>query len=92
MLAELQGDLTTGWLLIEQGRALTGPDSEPIVIAEIAHAEGISALFGGNFNTARIHLEDALETFDANRALRPQVETLLQLGWHMHCAVIPSEL
>ncbi len=42
VLAELQGDLTTGWLLIEQGRALTGPDSEPIVIAEIAHAEGIS--------------------------------------------------
>lgn len=81
VLAELQGDLATGRSLIVQARAATGPRPDDAVHAEIAHAEGISALFGGDFDDARARLEDAIAVFDSIGALRPQVEGLLQLGW-----------
>lgn len=81
VLAELQADLTTGQSLIEQARVAAGPSPEAAVQAEIAHAEGISALFGGNFEQARSRLELAIELADTIGALRPQVEGLLQLGW-----------
>lgn len=81
VLAELQGDLVTGQSLIDQGRDLAGPKPDPTIHAEIAHAEGILALFSDDFERARSRLDAALEIFDAIGALRPQVETLLQLGW-----------
>lgn len=81
VLAELQGDLATGRSLIERARVTAGPRPEPAIHAEIAHAEGISALFGGDFDTAGSRLEVALELFESIGALRPKVEGLLQLGW-----------
>ncbi|QTJ68598.1 protein kinase [Rhodococcus sp. ZPP] len=80
VLADVQGDLTAGGLLVEEAQALDEQLADPVVHARIAHADGLLALYSGDIPRACARLEEALEVFGARRNLSDQVWILLMLG------------
>ncbi|MFD7009206.1 hypothetical protein [Rhodococcus jostii] len=80
VLADVQGDLTAGSLLVEEAQALDEQLTDPVVHARIAHADGLLALYSGDIPRACARLEEALAVFGARRNLSDQVWILLMLG------------
>ncbi|QYB07399.1 protein kinase [Rhodococcus sp. USK10] len=81
VLAEVQGDLPAGTALVEEGHAVAAQLADPLAHALIAHAEGLSALFGGELARACTLLEDALHVFGEQAPLSLQVGASYVLGW-----------
>ncbi|WP_009480265.1 LuxR C-terminal-related transcriptional regulator [Rhodococcus sp. JVH1] len=80
VLAEQQGDLHRGGVLLQEGRSIAEHTSDPEVHALVAHADGLLSLFSGDLGPACSHMEDALTMFRATGNLMLQVEALLLLG------------
>ena len=80
VLAEVQGDLSAGTDLVEEGSALAEDLVDPVTRAHIANADGLLALYSGNVSRACIKLEEALEVFRAQNDLSEQVWNLVMLG------------
>ncbi|MGO4204833.1 LuxR C-terminal-related transcriptional regulator [Rhodococcus sp. TAF43] len=80
-LAVFQSDLAAATDLVEEGRILDTGESDPMVHAFVAAADGWAALAGGDLDRARTYLEDAVDTFGKNHALSEWVSALVILGW-----------
>lgn len=80
VLAEVQGDLPAGRMLIEAGHTAAAAIGDPVTDARIAHAEGLLALYSGDLPLACSRLEDALEVFGSRGDLSLEVFILMMLG------------
>ncbi|MFF2107130.1 protein kinase domain-containing protein [Rhodococcus koreensis] len=81
VLAEVQGDLSAGTARVDEGHAMAEQLKDPLAQAFVAHAEGLSALFGGDLVRACALLEDALAVFGEQAPLSLQVGAAYVLGW-----------
>jgi non-specific serine/threonine protein kinase len=80
VLAELQGEISVGAALVEEGRALAERSTDPLVHALVAYADGLLALFSGDARRAPSLLHAALETFATRRNHPLHIGALHMLG------------
>lgn len=80
VLADVQGDLAAGTVLVEEGKALAEQLDDPMTHARVAEAEGVLALFSGDLPRACSSLGGALEVFGAHEDILSQVGVLEILG------------
>ncbi|RZL84343.1 MAG: tetratricopeptide repeat protein [Rhodococcus sp. (in: high G+C Gram-positive bacteria)] len=79
VLAELQGDLSAGAALVEEGRRLTEQNTDAVSRAYIDYADGLLALFSGDPARACARLESAGTVFRTQEGA-PHVGVLHRLG------------
>jgi len=80
VLAELQGDLDTGAMLVERCRAVAEGSDNLYLRARVDHAAGLLALYSGDLERACTHLRRALAVFDAEQHLSEHIWILVMLG------------
>ncbi|MGW4340862.1 protein kinase domain-containing protein [Rhodococcus koreensis] len=80
VLADVQGDLTAGGVLVAQAQVLAERMIDPVARTRVAQARGMLALFSGDLPLACTDLEDALTVFRARGDLAQQVWILMSLG------------
>ncbi|UZG60361.1 protein kinase domain-containing protein [Rhodococcus opacus] len=80
MLAELQGEISVGVALVEEGRALAEQSTDPAIHALVAYSDGVLALFSGDLRRASSRLQRALETFGTWEGHLLHVGALYMLG------------
>ncbi|MFF2111597.1 protein kinase domain-containing protein [Rhodococcus koreensis] len=80
VMANVQGDLRAGTVLVEEGRTLAAQTSDSMMHALVADAEGMLGLLGGDLVHARSHLEAALVEFRERGFRTFEVAALVALG------------
>ncbi|PQP19185.1 protein kinase domain-containing protein [Rhodococcus opacus] len=80
VLADVQGEIATSGLLVEEAQALAEQIADPVVHARVAHADGLLALYSGDLPRACARLEEALEVFGARANLSERVWIVMMLG------------
>ncbi|WP_330231077.1 protein kinase [Nocardia sp. NBC_00508] len=80
-MAALQGDFQSAASLLEQGRVLAGHSSTPAIQAQIAYADGILALAGGEAANALSSLERAVDMLSSNMTGDLYISALTLFGW-----------
>nr|WP_067663202.1 protein kinase [Nocardia miyunensis] len=80
VLAELQGEFTTGRELVAAGEAIAAKMDHPVSRARMAHAAGLLALYSGDVAHACARLEDALAVFTTQQDQATRVWILMMLG------------
>ncbi|WP_342661645.1 Serine/threonine-protein kinase PknD (plasmid) [Rhodococcus ruber] len=80
VMANVQGDFRAAAGLVEAGRALVVPPSDPLMRALVDAADGMLALYSGDLPHACSHLASALAQFGGRGERTLEVGTLYALG------------
>ncbi|TQC41885.1 protein kinase [Rhodococcus sp. WS4] len=80
VMANVQGDLDSGALLVAEGHTLATQTPNSMMRALVAYADGTLALFSGDHGRASSHLETALVEFSARGDRTHETSVLYSLG------------
>ncbi|RYE39663.1 MAG: NACHT domain-containing protein, partial [Hyphomicrobiales bacterium] len=80
VMANVQGDIQTGTVLVEKGHTLVAQTNDPMIRAFVSFADGTLALVSGDLVRARSQLEDTLAEFSTRGDRTLEVAALYSLG------------
>jgi len=80
VMANVQGDVQAGTTLVAEARSLAAQTSDPMMRALVAYADGMLALYSGDFPRACSQLEAALAVFGERGDRTLEVAALYLLG------------
>ncbi|RYE39502.1 MAG: protein kinase, partial [Hyphomicrobiales bacterium] len=80
VMANVQGDIETGTVLVEEGHTLAAQTNDPMIRAFVSFADGTLALVSGDLVRARSQLEPTLAEFSERGDRTLEVAALYSLG------------